>query len=63
MGPVVGVDPDGGFNWGATLVGAGSGFAIGSLIGLAIDNDNWWKYGIVGATIGGVAGAIKQDLT
>lgn len=61
--PVMGVDPDGGFNWGATLVGAGAGFAVGSLVGLAVDQDNWWKYGIAGAAIGGIAGATTPDLT
>ena len=60
--PVSGVDPDGGFNVGATVVGAVGGFAVGSLVGLAFDKDNWWKYGIAGAAIGGIAGAAQPDL-
>jgi RHS repeat-associated protein len=61
--PVMGIDPDGGFNWGATAVGAVGGFAVGSLVGLAVDQDNWWKYGIVGAAGGAIAGATSPDLT
>ena len=61
--PVSGVDPDGGFNWGSTLVGASAGFAVGSLVGLVVDKDNWSKCGIAGATLGGIAGALKPDLT
>jgi RHS repeat-associated protein len=60
--PGMGVDPDGGFNLGATAVGAVGGFAVGSLVGLAVDKDNWWKYGIGGAVIGGTIGAMQPDL-
>ena len=61
--PVTGMDPDGGFNWGYTFVGAATGFGVGSLIGLAVDSDNWWKYGIAGAAIGGIAGASAGDIS
>jgi hypothetical protein len=63
--PHMSIDPDGGFsfNWGATLVGAAGGFVVGSLVGLAVDSDNWWKYGIAGAAVGGIAGATTPDIT
>lgn len=44
--PVSGVDPDGGLNLGGAFARGLQGFAIGSLVGLAVDNDNWWKYGV-----------------
>lgn len=40
-------DPSGGIalNVGAALARALEGFAAGSVIGLAVDSKNWWKYG------------------
>lgn len=61
--PQMSIDPDGGFNLGATLVGAAGGFVAGSLFGLAIDTDNWWKYGLVGSVGGGIGGALSGDIT
>lgn len=60
-----GVDVDGGL-FGlstslSTLVGAGIGFGIGSSLGLLLDKDNWWKYGIAGAFLGGTAGFLTGN--
>jgi len=60
--PIMSVDPDGGFNVGATVVGAVVGFAAGSLVGLAVDSDNWWKYGLAGAAAGALGGAMSGDI-
>jgi RHS repeat-associated protein len=60
--PNMSIDPDGGFNFGATAVGAAAGFGAGSLFGLIVDHDSWWKYGIAGAVAGGVSGALSGDI-
>lgn len=69
--PQMGVDPDGGFNLGATFVGATIGFAAGAAIGLAADlindgkiNDGYWlKGGLIGAVAGGAYGATRGPIS
>jgi len=59
--PTMGVDPNGGLfglstGW-STLAGAGIGFAVGA--GAAVltgHEDDWWKWGLGGAAVGGVIG-------
>lgn len=59
--PNMGVDPDGGLfglsaGWSA-LAGAGIGFAVGAGAAVLTGNeDDWWKWGAVGAVAGGAVG-------
>jgi len=57
------VDTDGGWSWAGAAIGAGVGFATGSLYGLATDKDNWWKYGLAGAAGGFVGGGLSATTT
>jgi RHS repeat-associated protein len=68
--PNVGIDPDGGFNFGATFVGAAGGFAIGAGIGLLADwandgriDDGYWVNGaIIGTVVGGIYGVTRGPI-
>ncbi len=64
--PHMGVDPDGGLfglsaGWSA-LAGAGIGFAVGAGAAVLTGNeDDWWKWGAIGAVAGGTIGYFTGD--
>lgn len=43
--------------------GAGTGEVLGGLTGAVIDNRNPWRGGVIGAALGGVAGATIADIS
>jgi hypothetical protein len=54
--PHMSADPDGGWSW----IMAGAGFAVGAGAALLTGNeDDWWKWGIVGGVAGGLS--FNQD--
>jgi hypothetical protein len=64
--PHMGIDPDGGLfglsqGW-SMLAGAGIGFAVGAGAAVLTGNeDDWWKWGAVGAVAGGLVGYATGD--
>jgi hypothetical protein len=64
--PHMGVDPDGGLfglskGW-SMLAGAGIGFAVGAGAAVLTGNeDDWWKWGALGAVAGGAVGYATGD--
>lgn len=64
--PINGIDPDGGLfglsqGW-STLAGAGIGFAVGAAGAVVTGNeDDWWKWGLGGAVLGGTVGYLTGD--
>lgn len=60
--PHMGVDPDGGWNLGASMVGAAVGFGVGSVMGLLLDKENWLGYGLGGAAGGAIAGGLAGNI-
>lgn len=60
--PNMGIDPDGGWNLGASIVGAAAGFGVGSLMGLLIDKENWLAYGLSGGVGGALSGGLAGNI-
>ncbi|MEM9338648.1 MAG: RHS repeat-associated core domain-containing protein, partial [Bacteroidota bacterium] len=66
--PHMGIDPDGGlFGLGqvaSAAVGAGIGFGLaGGVAALSGAGDDWWKYGLAGAAVGGTLGYFSAETT
>ena len=51
------------FGAGAGIIGAGACGAIGGVAGALLDRHNPWRGGVIGAVLGGLAGATITDVS